>query len=923
MNNNFSRGSEWRRWDLHIHTPDTNKNNQFSGSNSEEKWKKFYEDINNYIGNGGDSLKNIAVIGITDYLSIENYNRVISENKLPDSVELVLPNVEMRILPIANDSPVNIHFIFNPKIVDQLESRFFSKLKYQYGSTSFSANKLELIRFGKEINNALDENSAYIKGVEQFVPPFNVVLEVFNEDPDLRENVIIGVSNNTNDGASGVSCHHSYLTNNGSQLTAARQAIYKFADVIFSANQGDINYFLGKKENCPIEDVIKKCGSLKPCIHGSDTHCNAKIFEPDNRRYCWIKADPTFNGLKQIKYEPEERVRISELMPETKNNYFVIDRMEINDANFQTKPIYFNDKLTCIIGGKSTGKSILIQNLAMAINSDEVSEYLEKSKNKTLEVENVNVFWRDGTNEKRKIVYIPQTYLNKLSDEEQEKTEIDIWIQNIILNKTEVKTAQNILLANLKKYKNELGKNIIDLLSKHKEQENLKAEIANLGTKDGIEKEIEKLESEKSKLSNELNFSENELKNYDELLIKVEQLRQRQEELLHTKSKIVGVETIANPEFLDFNISNKYTEIVIQKQKEALDAVNRQWLELKNNIISEIDTELKNTINNISNCEQDVKILEEKVKQNDAILQLTKKIQQERNNLTNFLKKKEVLKVAKEYFDNQLSSIINLVDLYKKERIIFMDVVNQHRIMDGELVFYAEVPFRRDAFLEKMLAIFNNRSVAFKNIIDENNFKESDYNKEKIIQLLHLALNQPSTLKGGYSTESAFKEILNDWYNIVYRVIMDGDSIDKMSPGKKALVLLKILISLAETNCPILIDQPEDDLDNRSIFNDLVDYIKKKKKERQIIIVTHNANLVLGCDADEIIVANQEGSSSPNMQYKFEYRSGSIENNLPIFDSEGNVLDTILNKYGIQQHICDILEGGELAFEKRKNKYNI
>ena len=58
---------------------------------------------------------------------------------------------------------------------------------------------------------------------------------------------------------------------------------------------------------------------------------------------------------------------------------------------------------------------------------------------------------------------------------------------------------------------------------------------------------------------------------------------------------------------------------------------------------------------------------------------------------------------------------------------------------------------------------------------------------------------------------------------------MDGDLIDEMSPGKKALVLLKMLISLAESTCPILVDQPEDDLDNRSIFDELIPFIKRKR----------------------------------------------------------------------------------------------
>ena len=80
---------------------------------------------------------------------------------------------------------------------------------------------------------------------------------------------------------------------------------------------------------------------------------------------------------------------------------------------------------------------------------------------------------------------------------------------------------------------------------------------------------------------------------------------------------------------------------------------------------------------------------------------------------------------------------------------------------------------------------------------------------------------------------------------------------------------------------------------------------------------------MLGADAEEIIVANQQGSNVSNKRYIFEYRSGAIENNQPLFAADGEVELGILNSQGIQQHICDILEGGERAFELRKNKYHI
>lgn len=98
-------------------------------------------------------------------------------------------------------------------------------------------------------------------------------------------------------------------------------------------------------------------------------------------------------------------------------------------------------------------------------------------------------------------------------------------------------------------------------------------------------------------------------------------------------------------------------------------------------------------------------------------------------------------------------------------------------------------------------------------------------------------------------------------------------------------------------------------------------YLKQKKHERQIIVVTHNANVVVGADAEEVIIANQEGRETKNRSRRFEYRCGAIENTSPLIDSNGIVLGGILNKTGIQEQICDILEGGKKAFELRRHKY--
>ena len=83
----------------------------------------------------------------------------------------------------------------------------------------------------------------------------------------------------------------------------------------------------------------------------------------------------------------------------------------------------------------------------------------------------------------------------------------------------------------------------------------------------------------------------------------------------------------------------------------------------------------------------------------------------------------------------------------------------------------------------------------------------------------------------------------------------------------------------------------------------------------------YNANVVLGADAEEIIIANQDGIGTENAEKRFEYRSGAIKNDEILTDDNGTPLKGILNQNGIQTQICDILEGGRPAFKLRQNKY--
>lgn len=139
----MNRGSEWRKWDLHIHTPETAKNNQYG--NPEVAWPKYIQKLED---------SDISVFGITDYFSIDNYLKV-KEYKLQGRLndKFILPNVEMRIEPVTGKgTPINIHAIFDPSLTqEELNREFFREIKFQYKDHTYSCVKEDLVELGRTI----------------------------------------------------------------------------------------------------------------------------------------------------------------------------------------------------------------------------------------------------------------------------------------------------------------------------------------------------------------------------------------------------------------------------------------------------------------------------------------------------------------------------------------------------------------------------------------------------------------------------------------------------------------------------------------------------------------------------------------------------------------------------------------------------
>ncbi len=928
----YKSGSKWRRWDLHLHTPETLKEDQYSGSTPEEKWENFCNDINS-------SDADVSVVGITDYLLIDNYKKFlahIQSGKITKKFNLVIPNIELRLTPVTADGKaLNLHLLIDPDFVDQLDSRVYSKLKIKAGNTEYTAVRADLIRLGKTVDAAANDDVAYKKGAEKFVIDFDTLKGVFDNDPDLRNHCLIIVSNSSNDGATGVVEHSAFFTGNGSDLDVKRQAIYKFVDAIFSANPSDRTYFLGKSQSDTRDIVITKCGTLKPCVHGCDAHTNAKIFKPDQNRFCWIKANPTFEGLRQILFEPEERICVQELEPDEKELYRIIDKVVLDDTNFTSDPIELNPNLNVIIGSRSSGKTTLLNSIAKAIDS---AEFYARHRDIPLikEPPKANVFWLDGTQSsnpdiQKGITYIPQNYINSLAEATEENSPILEIAENALFDsESSISQKRKELNSKIEQISRSIGNDVYQLFVLRKQITEQKDKIKKIGDKKGIEEQIKKIDAEIAKLQKDIltkgeaktlsdlrkEYSENK-KQIDILVVDIDALTEEESEIedsanfftertLDLKSESLAKEL---DEFTE-NLQGKYLKdylAFIGEKKKALDKEKKELEKTNKKILD------------------DNKALIDKSKLNSSADQKVKEKDVQEKKLVEIANAEKILKG----YEDSLSAILNKIVESHKSRSDARHAFVSEAQGDLEGIEYRAMVGVDTTKLEKFLADNINFHHSIEARIKLNllpGYKTGEevnstilIKNENIRIVVDLILSDTLKLKAGVDLQRAVEGMLGDFEFVNYSLKYEGDNYPEMTPGKKSLVVLKLLVESSEDKYPILIDQPEDDLDSRSISGEIVDFLRTKKKERQIILVTHNANIAIKADAEEIIVANRHSSQHQNKNsVMFDYATGAIETSFV------NPSATFaLEKMGMREHACELLEGGEEAFENRRNKYNL
>ncbi len=674
----------------------------------------------------------------------------------------------------------------------------------------------------------------------------------------------------------------------------------------------------------------------KPSIIASDAHEKAEV----GNKFVWIKADPTFDGLKQIVYEPEigERVKIGPVEPDQKDAYKVISKIQFSNTDDFPEEIVFNKNLCSIIGSRSSGKSALLAYVAHSVDT-EATELVTKgpgegddyhwSKIKASGLE-CKVVWdneQSNTESPGRVIYIPQNYLFR---ESENPGRIKERIKPLLfkhLPDFEVKFTQlenNITVIN---------KNITEQVSNwfelsdtaFSDTENLK----NLGNKQAIEKEKEEAKSNIEKLKEKNALSEEELNEYQEISsailaceTKIENISTEllqlsdvsAEDLYFGETKITLSPALAN---LPQKLQDVITERLRETEVDLLAKVNSQVIEYKNTLEKDkIATEDEK-----KRIHEENRVIIEKYQENIELEKLIKKI----NEYDEILESIGKIEEANAKTQAKLAVCVETIKSDIGERLsaiqdLNMSIENTDQSALGGIKFGVEYGFGSD--LQEIARKINTKEKS--EFIEKGEINIDDIRKDPG-NFLSAIYSGKQKLISGNTGENVSCDLFSLTEKVLFFATMEDDKIggfseSTMTPGKRALFALRLILAESDETWPLLIDQPEDDLDSRSIFDDVVPFLKEKKKDRQIIMVSHNANLVIGSDSEQVIVANRDGTDRKNADDKqFNYFTGSLEHS-KTWDS--SCADT-LQSQGIREHSCLILDGGELAFEKRKNKYNL
>lgn len=862
-------GSSWNKWDLHLHSCYSILNNNFDKDSNGKVIEERY--IDKIVESG------VKAIGLTNYYKFLDEDFNLKKQLEAKGIKVFL-NLELRLEYLNNNNEnFDFHIIFDDNLEDNIIKRYISSVDAEIGSTKKKLDELS--------KNEIEKSA--IVNLEEIISKLN------EESSALKGKYMLGI----------VSRGHGSSSSTGRNGTNYQRVVRKSDFVINSSDKidnivNDRDFWLN-----PLNDYVR------PLLQGSDAH---KI-EDIGKKYSWIKSELTFEGLKQIIYEPSDRISLDLDYPDRKSDYQIIQKITFDQTgdgkNIQEIPM--NPNLNAIIGGRSNGKSTLTNSIAKKLGNNNYIDKSENNSNKMFtfnSLDNFNIVWQDGQENKgleniRDIEFLPQDYMIKIAENDEvrnsliEKIIRDDEINNEMIREFELETQK-------------IYKRIAGL---YQEWKSLKQELSKLsppeGDKQGILAEIEKLNGLISNQNKHSDFSEVKNNQYQEKLKILNCIRDN--------IKIIEFDIAQLNEIKD----NKIT-IIFDKPKlsDNIDSeimmclesyeqqINEDWQIKLNEIISNQHQSLDTEIKRVKEIESDPIYKEglKNIQDNSKLKILNEQCKFETEKLEQF---KMYDKKYEELCDKLKGKELEIINNYSEHKILRDDITKNFKIKANEVeieISFVPIP------LETVINYLNGRST-----VNNDFVMKFDKNSDEVIKTIFN--NHNLTFNKGKSEEDLIKDIIEtSWHKRNFILKYDGDNFEQMSQGKKAFVILTLLLEFSKDKKPVIIDQPEDSLDNRSIYVDLTKYLKNKKKERQIILVTHNPNIVVGADAENVIVANQHAENSPNNNsLQFKYINGALETS---FTNPKSI--DFLARQGIREHVIEILEGGDEAFRKREEKYN-
>jgi hypothetical protein len=985
-------GSKWHRWDPHIHAPGTVFNNQYRGSDA---WEKFLSAVET-------STPLIRALGITDYYSVDVYEKVLLHRKAGRlaEVDFIFPNIELRYgIGTGSGSPINLHLLVSPDDPEHVEQirRFLRSLTYTAYGQPFRCERPDLIRLGQAHDNSIaDDVAAFACGANQFKVNPDELRAEWKKNPWVQENVLIVVAAGSNDGTSGLQGDPS--------LASLRKEIERTAHIIFSSQPKQRAFWLGQGP-VTVEKLASDWNGRKPCLHGSDAHGPERVGVVEKDRYCWIKGDLAFESLRQTCLEPETRVFIGAMPPRGALPSQVVTNVEVTDAAWLvTNNVPLNAGLVGIIGARGSGKTALADIIAAGgyALSPHLSErsFIRRAKDHLHEA-SARLTWEDGdptSNELRhvemedfldspRVQYLSQQFVDSLCSAEGVTDELLAEVERVIfqahpdedrMGTTEFRELLDLRAARGRALRQSHEEALAEAASELNVERERKAGLPAL-KKQRVERAASIAKDKRDRSSLIGKGGEERAMRLDEVStaaesvrFQIEQAQRRRQALLALKDEADDTRKTKAPARLrQLRQAHPEAGLIADQWKAFLLEFAGDVDGILSAALKAVDSRIK-TMSGPNAGEIPISsgappsltsLLPDRQPLADLTLSLLNKevarlralIGIDTENAKAFARLSE--KISRD--EAALAKLDRDIDLAEKADDRIKELIQSRRdsyasVFDGIIDEERELsalyaPLR--ARLGTEAGALGKLSFSIRRVVDVGTWAQSgeellDLRKAGPFKgrgaLLAAAKTglQAAWEKGSSgdvadamarfretherdlvehapverSNAAAFREWagrISSWLygtdhiTVSYGVQYEGVDIEQLSPGTRGIVLLLLYLAIdRDDDRPLIIDQPEENLDPKSIFDELVGRFRRAKQRRQIIIVTHNANLVVNTDADQVIVATC-GPHRPGQLPEITYQSGGLENP------------------DIRRLVCEILEGGETAFRERARRLRV